>query len=245
MLTPMSRPASTRVRGPLGNLLLFPLLASDNARGVGLAAHRLAAWMWFMGLGWCVSCSSGCLVTDVIPFEEQPVEPPVILDSPTSARRIGFPFWMDKTTYTMWTMAVVVREKDATRPLTAHFRIVDPEVDVTRNPPPFDAIPVPAGGIDPELRDLTFQVQTDSLALNHCHRLELAVSGHFLDFSDPPFFSLVEKAFKDDLATAVWPVFEGTGDPATSPNAADLLNSCKATIALSSAGGATAPEVGR
>lgn len=196
-----------------------------------------------MGLGLCLTCGSGCLVTDQIPFEEAPLEPPVILNSPTSPRKIGYPFFVDKTK-SMWTMQVTVREKNSLRPLAAHVRIVDPEVDDALTPPPsFDEFPVPTGGVDPELRDLTFQVQTASLKLNHCHRLELAVSGHFLDSSDPLDFSKVARAFKEDLATAVWGVWEGKNE-VTEAQAKDLLDSCKAATDLLGSG-TTSSEVGQ
>jgi hypothetical protein len=231
MLTPMSRPAAARGSQPHRNHLSFPRLAADNARGVGLAAQIRSALMWFMGLGLCVTCGSGCLVTEKIPFEPDPLEPPQILDSRTSMVDIGDHFLIDKTTQAMWTMQVVVREQDPSRELRAHYRVYEP---IKQTDPPFEQRVVPTGGVDPELRDLSFTVSSDTLSPGKCHKLELAVSGHFLkdeeeptmDVSAPAFFKFVDPRYADDRAIAVWYVFEGKDNDTLAP---DLAQSCGAS----------------
>lgn len=185
-----------------------------------------------MGLGLWTALSGGCLVTDQITFDEEPIEPPEILDSPTSPRQMSRPFWVEASSM-MWPMQVLVREKDPNRDLVAHFRIVKPKIDdLIKSPPPFDSVDVPKGGIDPELRELKFDVHTDRLDLGRCHRLELAVSGHF----DPKgisggFFSYTLPGYEDDLATAAWLVLEGDSD-LPDPDAKALLDSCDADVDL-------------
>jgi hypothetical protein len=179
-------------------------------------------------------------VTDKIPFEPDPVEPPRILKSRTSKVDLGALFLIPKSQM-MWTMQVVVREKDPDRELHAHFRVV--ELDQPTVDPPFESRIVPTGGVDPELRDLTFMVSTDTLAPGKCHQLELAVSGHFLrdaedptmDVSAPAFFNFVDPRFADDLDIAKWTVFEGKD---TDTLAQDLAKTCNPRTDL-----ITAPNV--
>jgi hypothetical protein len=233
MLTPMSRLRAARGSHPLRNHLSFPRLATDNGRGVGLAAQIRSALMWFMGLGLCVTFGSGCVVTEKFPFEPEPLEPPDILNSPTFKIEIGDTFLVDKTQM-MWTMQVVVREKDPDRELRAHYRVVEP---TTKVEPPFETVVVPSGGPNPELRDLTFTVSTERLSPGQCHRLELAVSGHFfkndkdptMDVSAPGFFNFVDPNFADDLDIAKWTVYEGDDNATLAP---DLAQTCGAKTDL-------------
>ena len=182
--------------------------------------------LWFMGLGLWTALSGGC-VTDTISFDREPIEPPVILDSPTFQHKIGDVFFVDRTAdETMWKMHVLVRERDVNRPLTAHHRLVEPLAD-PMDRPQFVTVTVPLGSVEePELRDLEFTVSTTLLQPSSCHQLQLVVSGSFEpDETDPGFFAFVRDN-KDDISWARWWVWEGTRGSIDKP--AELIESCNA-----------------
>lgn len=181
-----------------------------------------------MGLGLMAALGGGC-VTDRIPFEERPMEPPEILDSLTSKLKIGDLFWVDRSGTTMWSMQVVVREADVNRPILAHWRLLDPELDLSNTNidlPEFVQSEVPKSGS--ELRDFRFSVQVQDLPLSSCRRLELVVSGSFDETAvQDDFFSYVDREDRWDLAFARWWVWEGTPSTAMGENADRLVRTCK------------------
>lgn len=185
-----------------------------------------------MGLGLWLALSGGC-VTDRIPFEAKPKEPPAILDSQTSSLKIGDLFWVDRSSSTEWPMQVVVRDANPNRELKARVRLLDPDFDPTNPedlPPPFQSIDVPKSGS--ELRDFPFTVPTSFLSLASCHRLELVVSGSFskrAEAQGPAFFSYLDEDDAADIAWAKWWVWEGTTDSAMQPDKAmRIVESCSA-----------------
>jgi hypothetical protein len=130
-------------------------------------------------------------------------------------------------------MQVLVREKDPTRKLIAHYRLVDPEDEnLAKEPPPFEVVPVPQGAGDrPELRTLSFEVRTESLSIDSCRRLELVVSGSFdEDGLANAFFDYIpDDDRQHDLAWAVWWMWEGTPDR---NDPAKLVRSCKPEVLM-------------
>lgn len=186
--------------------------------------------MQIMGLGLWLSLSGGCLVTDQITFEDEPDDPPDIRDLPTSKIKIGELFLVDAK-MRQWPMKVLVRDENTTRELKAHYRIVHPDIPVDTMPPPFEEVPVPSGGLDPELREVSFTVQTDLLKIGACHRLELAVSGHFRKRTDNNFFfDFPQDGFEDDLDKVSWWVWEG--DDPERLNKDLIIQSCNANVDL-------------
>jgi hypothetical protein len=184
----------------------------------------LASWgLRVLSLGLIVGAYDGCLVTDEIMFEGEPNVPPVILDTPDSRAPIGSHIWIDSSADTkMWTLDVLVRDENIDQPLVAHWRIVsDPNVLV-----PFFPQELQPGQLE---RDLTIRVQTETLKLGVCHRLELKVSGSFLKKTTPPYFDAVRDGAEHDIAGAVWWLWEGEPQ-ASAEEKARLLDSCPESV---------------
>lgn len=166
----------------------------------------------------------GCLVTDKITFPTEPDIPPMILDAPATDTPIGTTLWVNKATRTEVRLPVQVREDNLTEPLDAHWRVLSAGNDA----PPFEVLPLPLGQL---LRDLDVVVQTSSLHMGECHRVELAVSGHFFPNTKPAFFDLAPS--DDEVAHASWTIWEGRGDSQATPEEkAKLIDSCNAIEAL-------------
>jgi hypothetical protein len=119
--------------------------------------------------------------------------------------------WINKSEQSMWSMAVKVRELNVTQELGVHWRLVNKD-DMT--PPFFSADLLPQG--DQALRDLPFDVQSDTLRDNECARLDLAVSGSFIKRSDPGLFAETKNDENTDIAQASWWIWEGLGQADTS-----------------------------
>jgi hypothetical protein len=236
----MSRSAALRRRSFPRNLLSFPRLAGNSRGGLGLAAQQWQAWVWFMGLGLWTVLSGGC-VTDTIPFDREPIEPPDIRDSPTSPRKIGDVFFVDASKPPpSWPMQVLVREKDPQRKLIARQRIYDPsKTDLSMSPPPFTTVVVPLGSLEePELREVSFEVRKSLLNPDTCYRLELVVSGSFgEDDVNNAYFDLIRVEDEaHDIDSAKWWVWEGERarlmDAMDSEAAQKLLLSCDAEAVM-------------
>jgi hypothetical protein len=165
----------------------------------------------------------GCLVTDKITFPTEPDIPPMILDAPGTSTPIGTILWVNKATKPEVRLPVKVREENATQPLEAHWRVLT----VGNDAPPFEVLPLPQG----LLRDLDVVIQTSSLHMGECHRVELAVSGHFFTSKKPAFFDLTP--LDEQVARASWTLWEGRGEAqATAEEKAKLIDSCNAIEAL-------------
>lgn len=171
----------------------------------------------FLTLG----AGAGCVVTDQIDFPEEPNYPPTILDAPASAALIGRIIWIDKASTPMWHMAVKVRELNVTQPLKARWRLVTKD-DLM---PHFFEQPLAVQG-DQLLRDLQFDVQSDSLHVDECALLQLAVSGSFVNRTDPVYFDATKDDTNSDLALASWTIWEGQGPSETADQLEHVASSC-------------------
>jgi hypothetical protein len=146
----------------------------------------------------------------------------MIVDAPNTDTPIGSVIWIDKSTMTMFTMAVKVRELNVTQTLQVHFRLATKD-DMN---PRFTAQDlIPQGGMP--LRDLMFQVQTDPLHEHECAQLQVAVSGSFIHSDNPSYFDISRSDDNADVAEANWWIWEGKGQAQTTDlDKAHLLSSC-------------------
>jgi len=169
----------------------------------------------------------GCLVTDRIEFEVERNVPPVILDKPGTEYPIGEIVWIDRdppvdpsTAPNEWSFDVTVRDENVRDELEARLRVRtdrEPNPDFTPN-----QVVQQTGAVN-----RTFKVTVDlgQLRTNECHRVELVVSGSFLDRSEPLFFDVAQPP--EDIGEASWIVWEGNGNP-TPAEAQAILSSCDA-----------------
>jgi hypothetical protein len=161
----------------------------------------------------------GCLVTEEIPFDGEPNLPPVILSTPGEPK-IGSIVWINKSALPRWMLRVQVRDENVEQPLEAHFRIRRSSEMFAQ----FDSLPVPSATGTP-LRDLDIFVDTASLHDYECHRLELAVSGSFIEEeTSPETFQIVTD--RSDIAFASWWLWEGEGRDTPDANKLAVLESC-------------------
>jgi hypothetical protein len=163
----------------------------------------------------------GCLVTEEIPFDEEPNLPPVILSKPGEPE-IGSIIWIDKSALPQWMLRVQVRDENVEQSLEAHFRIRR-QIEMY---PRFDSLPVPSATGTP-LRDLDIFVDTAGLRDYECHRLELVVSGSFIaGLTTPEDFQFVMSEDQSDIAFASWWIWEGEGRDTPDANRLAVLESC-------------------
>ncbi|MDH5676479.1 MAG: hypothetical protein OEZ06_30445 [Myxococcales bacterium] len=174
---------------------------------------------------------AGCLITEDLRFEEESDVPPVVLDVADTRTPIGSSFWVDfysdTSTSTELKIDVLVRDENVEQDLWARWRVTTK----TRMTPDFQPLPLPGDGV--LKRDLQITVSQGDFREGECHRLELVVSGSFLDPEDPQrgkdpnLFDYTIKA--DDLGYASWWIWEGTGAGTTEDSKkAALLASCDA-----------------
>lgn len=208
-------------------------LKARRQLGSGLASYWLGVVL--AGLG---GPASGCLVTDQITFEEEPNVPPVLLKAPGVKEDLGSIVWIDRSMRPTWDLRLKVRDENVEQDLVAHFRVKHEGEEF----PPFDSIDLPAPPDGSVLRDLLVIVQTETLYVGECHRLEVAVSGSFFPFEErptPAFFDAL-RGPEDDIFVGMWWIWEGPGEMQATPEAkARLVESCNAIEVL---GGASAVE---
>jgi hypothetical protein len=159
-------------------------------------------------------------VTEPITFETEPDLPPVIL-SKAGEPAIGRIVWIDKSMQSQWLLKAQVRDENVEQELEAHWRIVTEDEPL----PEFQSRPVEVA--DQPVRDLEIYVGTDGLLDYRCHRFELAVSGSFLPFIGRSSFDRVALDDEDDVAYAVWWIWEGEGEALTPDDRkVAISNSC-------------------
>ena len=167
---------------------------------------------------------SGCLVTGKHTFDEEPNSPPVIL-SKTGQPAIGKIVWIDNV-QPEWRFEVRVRDEDVDDVLEARWRVR--HLDDLE--PVFESREVRGSGS--ALRDLEVVVNTANLIEYRCHQLELVVSGSFPGFTAPEFFDTVLPGDEDDVARAMWTIWEGQG-PSTPPALqGQIAASCETIVNL-------------
>jgi len=153
----------------------------------------------------------------------------MIVDTPSTLTPVGSQIWIDKSSMTMFSMDVKIRELNVSQTLTVHWRLAtkdDPN-------PRFTSVVLKPQG-DMVLRDFPFTVQTDPLHEHECAQLQLAVSGSFFpNREDPKYFDIPNDDDDSDIAEATWLVLEGKGQAMTSDaDKAHLLSSCATVEAL-------------
>lgn len=164
--------------------------------------------------------------------------PPIIQSDPTAPTSppVGSIAWIDADQPPReLEFAVVVLEEDVSRPLDARWRIVK---GVASTPPAYTMLPLLAGG--QRVRPVRIKVASSQLDLDECHRLELAVSGSFVEDANPnvdarALFDVTQAGKEQDLAKATWWIWSQRGGAtASDEQKARLLERC----------GASAPDAG-
>jgi hypothetical protein len=215
----MSRQTPRRASSADENQRVFRRFRGLNGSGARLASSLLGnvvtAIVW-------LSCG-GCLVTDAITFDEEPNLPPIVL-SKVGEPEIGSIVWIDKFAMPQWTLGVQVRDENLEQPLEAHWRIRTRD----ERSPRFHPLPVPSVAGSP-VRDLDLFIDTAGLQDYECHRLELVVSGSFIEgLTDPDSFAFVRPEHLYDLAFASWWIWEGEGRDTPDASKLMIFDSCDA-----------------
>jgi hypothetical protein len=217
---------------------IFRWLGTLADPGPGLALNV----RWTVTLALMGALGSGCLVTERHTFQDEPDSPPQILDAPGQPRRGSINRIDNMSEMPEWVLGIRVRDENVGQVLWAHWRVVkNPSSSGgTTNPaelPDFNPLEVPKS--TDAIRDFEIRVPTNLLAQHLCHRLELAVSGSFIQHGpDCPMLGDCEALYlpqlfayrtgdQDDLDEAWWWLLEGDGS-ATDAEKADLLDSCHA-----------------
>lgn len=156
--------------------------------------------------------NSGCLVTQDIEFRSQEDVPPSFVFRPRSDPPIGGTLVVDTDalsgqSITNLTFTLQVRDENVLQPLQTQIRLR------TLESPTFselaiidteDGSEIPGTGA--AVRDFEFSLSTTVLKDLHCHQLELAVSGEFLDTGEDRVFALADPI--SDVAIATWWLWE-------------------------------------
>jgi hypothetical protein len=213
-LTPMSQ----------GNL---PRIAKNHGKSSGFAAlrrlgPRLAICKLVRTLAVLVLLS-GCLVTDPIEFDAPEGSPPMLLNPPSAKVPLGHIAWVDGTSgITSWKFTLRVRDEDIGQNLQARWRVVKEGNTTPRFEPTID---LPYNGT--LTRDFDILLEAGQLDMGKCHRLDVAVSGSFLDDDNPLAFDFALE--NNDLAVSNFWIWEGPGEiAATDVLKRDLVDSCNA-----------------
>jgi hypothetical protein len=139
-------------------------------------------------------------------------------DTPLSSN-----FWADKSqTTTGWTFRARVRDEDVLEKLQLQWRIV------TRfqKTPEFVREDIPRNGT--ATRDFMIFVEQGLLTGSECHKLEIAVSGHFGSETRPAYFGQPPMPFQDDVALGTWWLWEGNRDLVSQGQAKQIIDTCDA-----------------
>jgi hypothetical protein len=185
-------------------------------------------------LGALLAVCAGCLVTSKYEIPDPTNVPPSIQDDPDGIAKISDTLWLDSENAQSWEFSVLVRDEDTEQVLDARWRLVKQNEPL----PAFNRLldPLPAGML---VRRLRFVVGSTQLSDGECHKLELAVSGHFfknrmgMDRTEPFLFAEVTDGFEDDLAMAAWWIWEGKGNNQTTDvDVGRLGKSCNADESL-------------
>lgn len=168
----------------------------------------------------------GCLVTDPVEFDSDEGSPPMLLDPPATAVPLGEHAWVDTTTgVTSWRFTLRVRDEDITQSLQARWRVVK-----EGNPTPrFDTIDLPFNGT--LTRDFDILLEAGQLDMGKCHRLDVVVSGGFVQSDSPLAFDF--PLVPGDIDVGNWWIWEGPGELAASDALKrDVVDSCNAIETL-------------
>jgi len=169
----------------------------------------------------------GCLVTDDIEFRAQDDLPPAFVFRPRSTPvAIGETLRLDTarlesegTTNVKFNLQV--RDDNLQQDLQTQLRLR------TLVSPTFSEVLIKDAEVGPAIlgngrtavRDVEFSLLTTELRDGHCHQLQLAVSGGFLDLGEDRIFAFPE--LPGDVAIATWWLWETSPDtpvnPATCP----------------------------
>jgi len=182
----------------------------SRLRGTGL---RVATGLSVVAL-WCAipTLSSGCLVTQDIEFQEQEDTPPTFVFRPRSVPPIGETLTIDtdelsNQNITNLTFTAQVRDDNLQQPLQTQIRLrtLESPSFIERAIIDRDGNEIPGTGAP--VRDFEFSLSTTELKDLHCHQLELAVSGKFLDLTgEDRVFAFPARG--GDVAIATWWLWE-------------------------------------
>lgn len=168
----------------------------------------------------------GCLVTDDIEFRAQEDAPPTfVFRPPSSPVAVGETLRLDTARLesegtTNVTFNLQVRDENLLQDLETQVRLR------TLVSPSFSEVLIKDAEVGPivlgsgrAVRDVEFSLLTTELRDGHCHQLQLAVSGGFLQLEDFRLFGVPR--VDGDVAIATWWLWETSPDtpvnPATCP----------------------------
>lgn len=157
----------------------------------------------------------GCLITEDLKFHGQVDAPPALVFQPRSKPPIGATLRVDTDAFeamneTELEFSLQVRDQNLEQDLETQIRlrtlVASPaytEVKIR------DVVPGPKiVGTGELVRDVTFPLLTTELRDGHCHQLQLAVSGKFIDpsqFDERLFAGPVQSG---DVTIATWWLWE-------------------------------------
>lgn len=170
--------------------------------------------------------AAGCLVTDDIEFRGQEDLPPTfVFRPPSKPAAIGETLRLDTARLesegtTNVTFSLQVRDDNLLQDLETQVRLR------TLASPTFSEVLIKDAEVGPVIsgsgravRDVQFSLLTTELRNGHCHQLQLAVSGGFLDREGFRPFGVPD--LPGDVAIATWWLWETSPDapvnPATCP----------------------------
>lgn len=128
-------------------------------------------------------CCTGCIATDTIEFTEEQNFPPSAISQQTAQyplREIGQLNLDDPVETPELPLEVIVRDPNIEQTLEFRMFLNSPT-------PPGAEVPIASGNIDPVgtvEREETFSVPYESLLPGECNKIELLVTGEFLNLVD-------------------------------------------------------------